>query len=403
METSFVQQKHDMADDVSLLHNQNGSPSDEIASEASAGQQPNKSRTSDSTNYKFVLLSAALVACLSFVALKSQIYHPSLEWPNRNEPAFVRGNITLRTLQFDTLSFSTDDLCHLVLQMFMELELPKIGRFEEEKMKTLILEVRGTMQDNPYHNWFHVVDVTQVVFSLVLKAGMLNRLSSIQLFALLVSALCHDLDHPGLNNPFLVSSSADLAILYNDRSPLENHHSSFAFRLMHRSKILEKLEAEEYVAFRQAVISNILATDMGRHRDYVVDLKRLTESQALPAAGTSENVQLETELLLKYADISSVWRPFDVARKWAIRVTNEFFAQGDEERSRGMPISAGMDRASASRVAVQKGFIDFVVLPYSRSMALLFRPLEETLSALLDNRRAWDALADADLVPQGQG
>jgi hypothetical protein len=81
-------------------------------------------------------------------------------------------------------------------------------------------------------------------------------------------------------------------------------------------------------------------------------------------------------------------------------VTNEFFAQGDEEKGLGMAVSAGMDRATASRVAVQKGFIDYVVLPYSRSMALLFPQLEETLSALLDNRRAWDETTDADLVAQ---
>jgi hypothetical protein len=393
------QQKHAIADNVSLLHNQSAIPC-EISSEALKEQHPVKIRTADFTNYKFISCSAVLVASLSFLVLKNQIEKPSSVWPTRNEVTFDRGNGTLRTLQFDTLSFSAEDLCHFVLQMFVELELPKVGRFEEEKIKQLILDVRRTMQDNPYHNWFHVVDVTQVVFSLVLKVGMINRLGSIKLFALLMSALCHDLDHPGLNNPFLVSSSADLAMLYNDRSPLENHHSSLAFRIMHRSNILENLEAVEYIAFRQAVISNILATDMARHREYVVELKRLTESQTPPEAGDSDSVQLETELLLKYADISSVWRPFGIAKKWAIRVTNEFFAQGDEEKGLGMAVSAGMDRATASRVAVQKGFIDYVVLPYSRSMALLFPQLEETLSALLDNRRAWDETTDADLVAQ---
>jgi hypothetical protein len=400
---SVVEQKDALAEDISLLQNQHGPLSDQGSSK-SGEQQP---RTADFTNYKFIFCSAVLVACLSFLALKRQIDKPSSVWPQRNKEAFDRGNRTLRSLQFDTLSFSADDLCHLVLQMFMEVEIPKIGRFEEEQMKHLILDVRGTMKDNPYHNWYHVVDVTQIVFGLIMKAEMKNRLGSIQLFALLVSAICHDLDHPGLNNPFLVLSSADLAILYNDRSPLENHHASLAFRLLQRSNIVDNLEAWEYIAFRKAVISNILATDMGRHREYVAELKRLTEPQTPPeateasAANVSENVQLEAELLLKYADISSVWRPFAIAKKWAIRVTDEFFEQGDEERRLGLAVSAGMDRATASRVAVQKGFIDYVALPYSRSIALLFPPLEETLSALLVNRRAWDTLADSDLVAHG--
>jgi hypothetical protein len=45
-----------------------------------------------------------------------------------------------------------------------------------------------------------------------------RTLTHVEYFALIVSALCHDLEHPGVNNPFLVSSRSDLATLYNDRS-----------------------------------------------------------------------------------------------------------------------------------------------------------------------------------------
>ena len=44
-----------------------------------------------------------------------------------------------------------------------------------------------------------------------------RTLTHVEYFALIVSALCHDLEHPGVNNPFLVSSRSDLATLYNDR------------------------------------------------------------------------------------------------------------------------------------------------------------------------------------------
>ena len=40
-----------------------------------------------------------------------------------------------------------------------------------------------------------------------------------------LSAICHDLDHKGVN---------PLAIQYNDLSPLENHHVSQTFRLLQR-------------------------------------------------------------------------------------------------------------------------------------------------------------------------
>jgi hypothetical protein len=43
--------------------------------------------------------------------------------------------------------------------------------------------------------------------------------------------LAHDVDHPGRTNAFLVASEDRKAILYNDRSVLENHHAAGEFWL----------------------------------------------------------------------------------------------------------------------------------------------------------------------------
>lgn len=45
-----------------------------------------------------------------------------------------------------------------------------------------------------------------------------KQLSGLEQLCLLIAALGHDIDHPGVSNAFLVASGAPLALLYNDIS-----------------------------------------------------------------------------------------------------------------------------------------------------------------------------------------
>lgn len=49
--------------------------------------------------------------------------------------------------------------------------------------------------------------------------------------------------------------------------------------------------------------------------------------------------------------------------RWADRVLAEFFAQGDAEARRGLPVSPLCDRHTTSRPGSQANFIEFVVAP----------------------------------------
>lgn len=63
-----------------------------------------------------------------------------------------------------------------------------------------------------------------------LQGGLVPHYADpITLLAMYLSAVVHDYEHAGLTNDFLVNSSHMLAIRYNDKSPLENHHLAAAF------------------------------------------------------------------------------------------------------------------------------------------------------------------------------
>jgi hypothetical protein len=92
-------------------------------------------------------------------------------------------------------------------------------------------EVMLHYKDNPYHNFTHAV---QVLWSthVLLHGEAGARLGPQTRLALLISALCHDLDHPGHTNGFEIATGSDLAMLYSDDSVLERHHAALTFHLM---------------------------------------------------------------------------------------------------------------------------------------------------------------------------
>ena len=55
-----------------------------------------------------------------------------------------------------------------------------------------------------------------------------------QICATYYAALIHDFEHLGVNNDYLIKSMHPLAVMYNDISPLENHHVAAAVRVMLR-------------------------------------------------------------------------------------------------------------------------------------------------------------------------
>ena len=73
-------------------------------------------------------------------------------------------------------------------------------------------------------------------------------MSDIEVGSMLIASACHDFEHFGFNNPFLIDSRLPWALEYNDNSPLENHHIAATFSLMMKEEynIFKNLTTEEY-------------------------------------------------------------------------------------------------------------------------------------------------------------
>jgi len=322
---------------------------------------------------------------------------PSLrlpDWPASNRGELERGRALLSTMEMDPTTFSRDDLCHLVLEIFQSVGLPKELDEDIGRLKRFILAVRASMYDNPYHNWFHVFDVTQTLYVMATRTGLFGRLCPWKRLALLCAGLCHDLEHPGVTSLFLEKAGEHISSAFKD-GVLEKHHAIRTFEVMVDREIglLEGLSTKTYYDFRNAVSGCILATDFGCHKTFSTRLTEflLPNSPPLPT-------QLEMELLIKCADISNVLKPFPIARRWALRVTDEFFLQGDVERNYKMEVTAMCDRNITARSGLQRGFYDFVCIPFFLDIVKVFPELETAAKQMNANRAEWEECTDMQLA-----
>uniref|UniRef100_A0A915AEJ4 Phosphodiesterase n=1 Tax=Parascaris univalens TaxID=6257 RepID=A0A915AEJ4_PARUN len=240
------------------------------------------------------------------------------------------------------------------------------------------LEVGYSKHNNPYHNVIHAADVTQSSHFMLSQTGLASSLSDLDLLAVIFGALIHDYEHTGHTNNFHIQSGSNFAMLYNDRSVLENHHVSACFRLLKDDdkNILERLTREEYRELRNAVIEIVLATDMSTH---FVQIKTMKNMLSLPE-GIDKNKALC--LIVHACDISHASKPWHLHSRWTEGVLEEFFRQGDLEASMGLPYSPLCDRHTVHVADSQIGFIDFIVEPTMVVCSELLTKMVEPLVSL---------------------
>ncbi|KAG7247154.1 hypothetical protein CRUP_035125, partial [Coryphaenoides rupestris] len=150
--------------------------------------------------------------------------------------------------------------------------------------------------------------------------------------ALYVAAAMHDYDHPGRTNAFLVATSAPQAVLYNDRSVLENHHAASAWNLfMSRPEFnfLANLEHVEFKRFRFLVIEAILATDLKKHFDFLAEFNAKVGDEGVSCIDwTNENDRLLVcQMCIKLADINGPLKCKELHLQWTEGIVNEFYEQ----------------------------------------------------------------------------
>eukprot|EP01002_Notosolenus_urceolatus_P014093 NODE_524_length_2000_cov_59.356740_g418_i0.p1 GENE.NODE_524_length_2000_cov_59.356740_g418_i0~~NODE_524_length_2000_cov_59.356740_g418_i0.p1 ORF type:complete len:603 (-),score=193.63 NODE_524_length_2000_cov_59.356740_g418_i0:192-1979(-) len=290
--------------------------------------------------------------------------------------------------------------------LFHRYGIMKKFNLDETKLIAFLSQAESGYHPNPYHNSSHAADVLHILHYIMMPGGLIKvgRLSDEDQFAALLAALIHDYDHPGINNNFHVKTQSYLARLYNDRSILENHHAAEIFELMKdpRFDMMSSCTPEQRKEIRETVVEMILATDMGLHAKILGTFKRRFQEERETADQRGgqifhrrDDVRLALSMGIKMADISNCGRPEHLYLKWASKIADEFFMQGDREKNLGLPISPFMDRSQPSMAKGQIAFMNYIVIPLFESIADYLPDMRFTVDHVESNKSYWQANDDS--------
>ena len=272
-----------------------------------------------------------------------------------------------------------------------------------KKLESFLRSVSDNYKETTlYHNSLHGADVTQslMVYFLNSNAEEICETTVLDLLGMIISAMGHDLGHPGFNNGYHINASTELGITYNDKSCLENFHTSYLFRIIRKEEnnILEKFSVENYKTIRKRMISQIIATDMAYHGENISSIRakirtRQDQERFIFLSGNDKTKFDEQQLLLNYlihmADLGHNCKKFEISKIWIKLLCEEFWKQGDKEREKGLSISFMCDRNNIDVPASQIGFLKGFILSSFDCLVEMFPKLQFTIDNANDNIKQW--------------
>uniref|UniRef100_A0A2I3FT05 Phosphodiesterase n=1 Tax=Nomascus leucogenys TaxID=61853 RepID=A0A2I3FT05_NOMLE len=290
--------------------------------------------------------------------------------------------LAIDDIHFDDFSLDVDAMITAALRMFMELGMVQKFKIDYE-VRCLSWMIQAVHWDN------------------VLTAGFQEILTEVEILAVIVGCLCHDLDHRGTNNAFQAKSGSALAQLYGTSATLEHHHFNHAVMILQSEghNIFANLSSKEYSDLMQLLKQSILATDLTLY------FERRTEFFELVSKGEYDwNIKNHRDIfrsmLMTACDLGAVTKPWEISRQVAELVTSEFFEQGDRERLElKLTPSAIFDRNRKDELPrLQLEWIDSICLPLYQALVKVNVKLKPMLDSVATNRSKWEELHQKRLL-----
>ncbi|XP_052028356.1 cone cGMP-specific 3',5'-cyclic phosphodiesterase subunit alpha' isoform X1 [Apodemus sylvaticus] len=307
---------------------------------------------------------------------------------------------------FSDFPVTEHELVKCGLRLFLEINVVEKFKVPVEVLTRWMYTVRKGYRPVTYHNWRHGFNVGQTMFTLLMTGRLKKYYTDLEAFAMLAAAFCHDIDHRGTNNLYQMKSTSPLARLHGT-SILERHHLEYSKTLLQDESlnIFQNLNKRQFETVIHLMEVAIIATDLALYFkkrtmfQKIVDSCEQMESEEetikyVTADPTKKEVIMA--MMMTACDLSAITKPWEVQSQVALLVANEFWEQGDLERTvlQQQPIPM-MDRSKKDELPkLQVGFIDFVCTFVYKEFSRFHGEITPMLTGLQNNRVEWKSLAE---------
>jgi hypothetical protein len=295
-------------------------------------------------------------------------------------------NLTIDDISSVSLvSLHPSYLLLITVAYFIQTGLCEMINIDSYQLFKFILNVRAHYNDVPYHNWFHAIDTIRFIYNLNMLARFDRFLTNLELFALFIAAICHDIDHDGLNNSFHRNAKTKLAHLAPNLPPLEHHHCCVSCDLL--NPLLSTLSENDQSIILHFVIDCIMATDMEKHKDLINSWSNVIYH--FDCQNPTHRLLLG-QMIMKAADLSNVVRHFDESERLSTMLIIETHRQGNIEIQLGLPLSPMCNPNDETPLCVgQVGFYEFVAGPLMKQLLAFFPEIEASVKQFEANLIRW--------------
>eukprot|EP00526_Cylindrotheca_closterium_P004051 CAMPEP_0113631926 /NCGR_PEP_ID=MMETSP0017_2-20120614/16591_1 /TAXON_ID=2856 /ORGANISM="Cylindrotheca closterium" /LENGTH=1166 /DNA_ID=CAMNT_0000542455 /DNA_START=14 /DNA_END=3514 /DNA_ORIENTATION=+ /assembly_acc=CAM_ASM_000147 len=298
-----------------------------------------------------------------------------------------------------------------------------IGEAARSQLRKLLATFAFMYKDNQFHNFEHASHVTASVkklLSRIVKVGEGNGLAGqtptgdvslvdlaghsygitsdpLTQFAVVFSAIIHDVDHPGVPNAQLVKEKTRNAQIYKNKSVAEQNSVDLAWEIFMQDEYKDLRACiyqteEDLRRFRQLVVNTVMATD-------IVDkelqaLRKERWDTAFSGTGSalleSDDVSIDRkativiEHLIQASDVSHTMQHWHIYKSWNERFFMECYGAFKAGRADVDP--------SINWYKGEIGFFDFYVIPLAKkldSCGVFGVSSDEYLNYAKGNREEW--------------